>query len=76
MGSLTKKGKIDEKGGLSTPHCVTQSSNKMCILKGFSLENESTTPTLPQGAAAERQHHLQNKDVSLTFLQHIPSYIY
>ena len=27
------------------------------------LENNTTTPTLPQGAAAERQHHLQKKDV-------------
>ena len=69
MARYAKKGKVDEKGVLSTPRqCVTQSPNKMCISKGcYSLENESTTPT-PQGAiiSAEREHHHleNNKDVS------------
>jgi len=29
----------------------------------YSVEHNSVTPTLPQGAAAERQHHLSKKDV-------------
>ena len=70
VGSLTKKVRVENKNGLSTPQCVPQSS-QMGGPKGFTLENDSsTTPTLPQGAAAERQHHLQKKDVSdchLTF---------
>lgn len=65
LGSLTKNMKVETNGSLmSTPQCAPHSSKMSCILKGLSLENESATPTLPQGAAAERQHHLQKKDVS------------
>lgn len=31
----------------------------------YSVEHNSVTPTLPQGAAAERQHHLSKKDVNI-----------
>lgn len=62
LGSLTKKIKVEEKQALSTPQSAPHSS-KMCAPKIGTLENNTTTPTLPQGAAAERQHHLQKKDV-------------
>ena len=62
MGSLPKKIKGEDKRALSTPQSAPHSS-KMCAPKIGTLENNTTTPTLPQGAAAERQHHLQKKDV-------------
>lgn len=63
VGSLTKKVKLEVKHVLSTPQSAPQSS-KTSAPKHFVLENNSTTPTLPQGAAAERQLLLQKKDVS------------
>lgn len=63
LGSLTKHVKIEEKTGLSTPQSVPHASTfKMCG-HVYSVEHNSVTPTLPQGAAAERQHHLSKKDV-------------
>ena len=62
LGSSTKKIKVDDKQVLSTPQSSTQLS-KLCAPKICTFENNTTTPTLPQGAAAERQHHLQKKDV-------------
>ncbi|XP_046442788.1 transcription factor E2F1-like [Daphnia pulex] len=62
LGSLPKKIKVEDKRALSTPQSAPNSS-KMCAPKIGTLENNTTTPTLPQGAAAERQHHLQKKDV-------------
>lgn len=59
--------KVDDKRALSTPQSAPHSS-KMCAPKLCTLENNTTTPTLPQGAAAERQHHLQKKDVCLSLI--------
>ena len=65
LGSLTKHVKIEEKTVLSTPQSVPHASTfKMCG-HVYSVEHNSVTPTLPQGAAAERQHHLSRKDVNI-----------
>ena len=65
LGSLTKHVKNEERTVLSTPQSVPHASTfKMCG-HVYSVEHNSVTPTLPQGAAAERQHHLSKKDVNI-----------
>ena len=64
FGSVTKKlPDATASIVLSTPQCAPQSS-KTCG-PVYTVEHDSATPTLPQGAAAERQRHLTKPDVSV-----------